>query len=97
MRDDYSYFRWRELFKSAMMTETAVLLPIDTRVNYELSEFLVVVFLDLRKSQTLLFIIKCINYNSPRVGVWNPHGGIIHRPPCWLLKMINCDNVHIIY
>lgn len=76
MCDDYSYFRWRELLKSAMMTETAVLLPIDTRVWYELSEFLVVVlqtcfffFLALRKSQTLLFIIKCINYNSPRVGV----------------------------
>lgn len=41
MCDDYSYFIWK-LLKSAMMTETAVLLLIDTHVNYELSEFLVV-------------------------------------------------------
>lgn len=43
MCDDYSYFRWRELHKSAMMTETAVLLPIEAREKNDLREYQVVV------------------------------------------------------
>lgn len=31
MCDDYSYFRWGELHKSAMMTERPVLWPIEAR------------------------------------------------------------------
>lgn len=71
MCNDYSYFRRRQLLKSATMTETAVLLPIEMCVKYDLSEYLAVIwqpcFQYLRKS--LLLSIKCINYNSPGVGV----------------------------
>lgn len=76
MCDDYSYFRWGELHKSAMMTERPVLLPIEARGEYELREYQVAVLqtcfvfclFDLPSSPTLLFLIKCIHYELGRVG-----------------------------
>lgn len=73
MCDDDSFFRWRELHKSTVMTKTPFLLPIEARRKYDLREYLVAevqtcFFFDLRNSQTLLFLIKCIHYDLPGVG-----------------------------
>lgn len=39
MCDDYSFFRWRELHESAMMTKTPFLLPIEARSKYDLRKY----------------------------------------------------------